>query len=120
MAVLALRSLWIRDLKFQLISFGYDAGDVVNSIDDQLQVALNQAKMDGLVAESEPAIERVMELLSEEKPSSSSRAWCYPEKWAVLANPKRQKKIEFSQRTGSSLKCVERKEYSGWRPERPD
>ena len=114
------KKTWIRDLKIQLISFGYDAGDVVNSIDDQLQVALNEAKMDGLVTKSEPAIERVMELLLEERPSLSSRDGCYPEKWAVLANPKRQQKIEFSQRTGSSLKCVKRKEYSGRRPKRPD
>jgi hypothetical protein len=110
------KKTWIRDLKIQLISFGYDAGDVVNSIDDELQVALNQAKEDGLVTKSEPAIERVMELLLEEKPSSYSRDSCYPEKWAVLANPKRQQKIERSQKTGKGLKCVERKEYSGWRP----
>jgi hypothetical protein len=114
------KKTWIRDLKIQLISFGYDAGHVVNSIDDQLQVALNQAKEDGLVTKSDPAIERVIELLLEQRPESSSRDWCYPEKWALLANPKRQRKIEFSQKTGKHLECVERKEYSGWRPEGPD
>ncbi|MDC3199951.1 hypothetical protein OAT92_05025 [Porticoccaceae bacterium] len=113
------KKTWIRDLKIQLISFGYDAGHVVNSIDDQLQVALNQAKEDGLVTKSEPAIERVMELLLEERPASSSGDWCYPENWALLANPKRQQQIEFSQKTGKRLECVERKEYSGWRPEGP-
>jgi hypothetical protein len=104
------KKTWIRDLKIQLISFGYDAGDVVNSIDDELQVALNQAKEDGLVTKSEPAIERVMELLLEDKPRSYQSDRCYPEEWAVLANPKRQQKLESWKKTGKEYDCVERRE----------